>query len=73
MQKLLAATTTGMVIASLMFSTTALAVNDAGASNCGRAAGQETATAAKYFGGLGGIISNIAPINEVNHASLCLP
>jgi hypothetical protein len=30
-------------------------------------------SAAKYFGGLGGIISNMAPINEVNLASLCLP
>ncbi len=73
MQKLLAAASSGILIASLMFSTTALAVDDAGASNCGRAAGYETATAAKYFGGLGGIISNMAPINEVNHASLCLP
>ena len=73
MQKIRAAASIGILIASLMFSTTALAANGPGASDCGRAAGHETATAAKYFGGLGTIISNMAPINEVNHASLCLP
>ena len=73
MQKLVAAASSGILIASLMFSTTALAADGAGASNCGRAAGAETATAAKYFDGLGVIISNMSPINEVNQASLCLP
>ncbi|MCA1646652.1 MAG: hypothetical protein LC797_14740 [Chloroflexi bacterium] len=62
----------GVLIAALMFSTTALAADGPGASQCGRTAGLETAMAAEAMGGLGGLISTMAPINAVNHYSLCL-
>jgi len=43
-----------------------------GASDNGREAGQGTAAAAQAFGGLGGIVSQISPINCLNQASLGL-
>jgi hypothetical protein len=74
MHKFVAAASSGVLIAALLFSTTALAADGPGASSCGRAAGAETAAAAQAWGsGFGVVVSTLAPINDLNHQSLCLP
>jgi hypothetical protein len=68
------AASSGALIAALMFSSTALAADGQGASSCGRAAGAETAAAARAWGPVFGVVvSTLAPINDLNHQSLCLP
>jgi hypothetical protein len=72
-RKFATAVTTGLVLGALSLTATALAA-DPGASDCGRAAGQETASFAQSFGpGFGQLVSVLAPINELNQQSLCLP
>jgi hypothetical protein len=74
MKKLLTAASSAALIAALAFSSTALAADGRGASSCGRAAGAETATAAQAWGSIFGVVvSTLAPINDLNHVSLCLP
>jgi len=66
---------TGLVLGALSLSTTALAAGP-GASDCGRAAGHETAAVAQALGaGFGQIVSTLAPINDLNQQSLfdCQP
>jgi hypothetical protein len=73
MRKVTRAVLGGLLIVALTGST-ALAAGP-GASSCGHAAGQETAGAARAFTGLGTIVRQMAPLNQVNHASLfaCSP
>jgi hypothetical protein len=63
----------GLILGALSLSATALA-DGPGASDCGRDAGQASATFAQALGpGFGELVSNLAPINDLNQQSLCLP
>jgi hypothetical protein len=73
LRKFAAAAGAGLVLGAMSLSATALAAGP-GASDCGRAAGQETSNTAQALGpGFGHIVSNLAPINDLNRQSLCLP
>ena len=74
-RKFATAVGTGLVLGALSLSVTAFAAGP-GASDCGRAAGQETAGVAQALGpGFGQIVSTLAPINDLNQQSLfdCQP
>ncbi len=59
----------GAAVVAALFSASAFAAGDPGASACQPQQGQLTATIART-GQLGDIISQLAPINELNHQSL---
>ena len=68
-RKFATAATAAIVIAAFSVSTTAFAQADQGAAACQPEQGKITAGVAQT-GLLGGIISSLAPINELNQQSL---